>query len=224
MVQRIIPLLGVSIRSWRVGLLFSQPTSRQQKSFLLLISAAVALVSHIVFLLLLPSGWQRNQSPDYDNYYEPVAQSLASGGGFFLASEPALRYPCGIPIMYAATFYVCDTLRIPRHVGLRLLEALLLTLTSVLVSVTALLILNWRLALVASVMWSTYPFHLWLTKQAEATSALSLLLLLGVSIFLRWSAAGRHSLQYGCLVGLILGIAALIKPIAIALPIIVAGL
>jgi len=53
---------------------------------LLLISVAIALVSHIVFLLFLPSGWQLNQSPDYDKYYEPVAQGLvvwrAASGGF----------------------------------------------------------------------------------------------------------------------------------------------
>ncbi len=217
-----IPLLDVSLRSPQHGQPSQQATSRQNKALLLLISAAVALVSHIVFLLLLPSGWQQNQSPDYEKYYEPVAQSLASGGGFMLAARPALRYPCGIPIMYASTFYVSDTLHIPRHIGLRLLEAILLTLTSMLVSVVVLLILNLRVAFVASAMWSTYPFHLWQSKQADATSALSLLLLLAVFLFLRWSAEGRRSVQYGCLTGLILGIAALIKPIAIALPIIFA--
>jgi len=43
---------------------------------LLLISVAIALVSHIVFLTFLPSGWQLKQSPDYDKYYEPVAQGF----------------------------------------------------------------------------------------------------------------------------------------------------
>src|ERR1700675_4891509 len=118
----IIPVFGVSVRSWQIGRLSKQPTSREQKALLLLISAAVALLSHIVFLLLLPSAWQRNQSLDYEKYYEPVAQSLASGGGFFLASRPALLYPCGIPIMYAATFCVADTLHIPRHTGLQIFE------------------------------------------------------------------------------------------------------
>lgn len=219
----IVPVLGVSVRSWQLSRLSKQLTSRQQKALLLLISAAVALLSHIVFLLLLPNAWQRNESLDYEKYYEPVAQSLAAGGGFHLASRPALLYPCGIPIMYAATFCVADTLHIPRHTGLRIFEALLLTLTSVLVSLTALLIFSWRAAFVASAMWSTYPFHLWLTKQPDPTSALSLLLLFSVFLFVRWSAEGRSPVLYGSLVGLSLGIAALIKPIAIALPVIVAG-
>jgi 4-amino-4-deoxy-L-arabinose transferase-like glycosyltransferase len=73
-------------------------------------------------------------------------------------------------------------------------------------------------------MWSTYPFHLWLTKQPDPTSAFSLLLLLGALLFVRWSADGRRCVQYGCLVGLSLGLAALIKPFAIALPVIFVGL
>jgi hypothetical protein len=101
---------------------------------------------------------------------------------------------------------------------------LLLTLTSVLVSLLELPILSWRVAWVASAMWSTYPFHVWLTKQPDPTSVFSLLLLFAVLPFVRWSTDGRRGVQYGCLVGLILGIASLIKPIAIALPIIFAGL
>jgi 4-amino-4-deoxy-L-arabinose transferase-like glycosyltransferase len=214
-------VIGAIHALWSI---LKQPTTPQQKVLLIVISAAIALLSHILFLALLPRAWQQNQSTDYSGYYEPVARNLVSGGGFFLASKPALVYPCGIPIMYAATFYVADILHITRRKGLRILEALLLTATSVLVTLTTLLILNWRVALVASALWSTYPFHLWLTKQPDSTSALALLLLFSVFLLTRWSADGRRSVQRGCLVGLILGIAALIKPITIGLPAIVVGL
>jgi 4-amino-4-deoxy-L-arabinose transferase-like glycosyltransferase len=216
--------VGVSAQSSPPGRLASQPTSSQHKALLLSISGAIALLSHILFLLLLPTALQRAPSPDYVKFYEPVAQTLAAGGGFTLASKPALLYPCGIPIMYAATFRMADALSIPRKTGLRILEALSLTLTSVLVSLLALQILSWRVALVASTMWSVYPFHLWLTQQPDSTSAFSLLLLCGVLLFVRWCTRGQRSVRYGCLVGLLLGIAALIKPIAIALPIVFAGL
>jgi 4-amino-4-deoxy-L-arabinose transferase-like glycosyltransferase len=218
------PLFGVSAQSSQLWRLSWQSTSLQRKLLLLSISAVIALLSHILFLLFLPGDLKRTPSPDYVKFYEPVAETLASGGGFFLASRPAILYPCGIPIMYAATFRAADALHIARSTGLRILEGLLVTLTSVLVSLLALRILSWRVALVASAMWSTYPFHLWLTKQPDPTSAFSLLLLLGVFLFVRWSTDGRRCVQYGCLIGVILGIAALIKPIAIALPVIFAGL
>jgi 4-amino-4-deoxy-L-arabinose transferase-like glycosyltransferase len=207
-----------------LSVLSKQLITPRQKALLLLISAIVALLAHVVFLLGLPRGWQLNQSADYATYYEPVAEKLAAGGGLMLASRPALRYPPGIPLLYAATFRVSDTLHVTRMTGLRILEALLITATSVLVSLVAMLIVGWRTALVASALWSTYPFHLWLTRQPDPTSVFSLLLLLSVFLFVRWSSDGRRSVRYGCLLGLVLGIAALIKPIAIALPAVIVGL
>jgi 4-amino-4-deoxy-L-arabinose transferase-like glycosyltransferase len=219
-----ISAFSVSAQFSRLGRLFGQPTILQQKPLLLLTSAAVALLSHILFLLLLPGVLKRPPSPDYVQFYEPVAQALVSGGGFYLASRPALLYPCGIPIMYAGTFRAADALHIARSTALRILEALFLTLTSLLVSLVSLLSLSRPVALVASVMWSVYPFHLWLTQQPDSTSAFTLLLLCSVLLFIRWATSGRHAVQYACLVGSILGIAALIKPIAIALPVVFAGL
>jgi 4-amino-4-deoxy-L-arabinose transferase-like glycosyltransferase len=213
-------VFGVSAQCPQPGQRFGQPASLRRKAPLLTISAALALLSHILFLLLLPAALRRAPSPDYVLFYEPVAQTLASGGGFSLASKPALLYPCGLPIMYAATFRTADALHIRRKTGLRILEALLLTLTSVLVTLLALLILSWRVALVASAIWSTYPFHLWLTQQPDSTSAFSLLLLCSIFLLVKWSMQGLRPARYGCLVGLLLGIAALIKPIAIALPVI----
>jgi 4-amino-4-deoxy-L-arabinose transferase-like glycosyltransferase len=191
---------------------------------LLLLSAAVALLSHAIFLLALPSTFRQNQSADYAVYYEPVAQKLAAGGSFFLASRPALRYPPGIPVMYAGTFWISNQLHIPRGAGLRLLEAILLAGSSILVALTANVILRWRTALIASALWSTYPFHLWLTKQPDPTSVFSLLLLSSVFLLLQWAREGKRSARYGCGVGGTLALAALIKPIVIVLPLVVAGL
>jgi 4-amino-4-deoxy-L-arabinose transferase-like glycosyltransferase len=218
-----VPDLGISVRPFQLDGMSTRLAIRRQKTFLLLISAAVALLSHVVFLLALPSSSQRNQSTDYEKYYDPVAENLASGRGLSLTSRPALLYPCGLPIMYAATFRIADALNLSRHTGLRIVEALFLTLSSVLVTLTALLILSWRVALVASAMWSTYPFHLWLTKQPDGTSAFTLLLLIALFLFIRWSAEGCRSVQYGSLAGLSLGLAALIKPFAIGLPVIFAA-
>jgi 4-amino-4-deoxy-L-arabinose transferase-like glycosyltransferase len=219
-----IPLSGGSEQASQVGRLLDQPTSSLGIHLLLFISSSVALLCHILFLLLVPSHLQRPPSPDYIKFYEPVAQTLASGGGFFLGSRPALLYPCGIPILYAATFRVSDSVRIARRTGLRILEALMLTLTSVLVSLVALQFLSWTVALAASAMWSVYPFHLWLTQQPDSVTPFCLLLLCGVFLFLRWSVQGQRSMLFGGLIGLFLGLAALLKPIAIALPVLFAGL
>jgi len=69
-------------------------------------------------------------------------------------------------------------------------------------------------------MWSTYPFQLWLTKQPDASSVLTTLLLSAVLLFMLWSNQPAGSVYYGLAVGGVLAIAALLKPICIALPIV----
>jgi len=212
-----ISAFSVSVLPLRRGRVLKKPA-------VLSISVAVALLSHILFLLFLPRDLQRTSSPDYVTFYGPVASTLVAGGGFFLASKPALLYPCGLPILYAATFRIADALHIARNMGLRILEALVLALTSLLVSLLALVTMSWRVSLAASIIWSTYPFHLWLTKQPDPTSVFSLLLLLAVFSFVSWSIEGHRPVQYGAMLGLVLGSAALIKPLAIALPVVFAVL
>ncbi len=191
---------------------------------LLAISGIVAILAHATFLLLLPAAWQKNQSSDYVEYYEPVAQKLAAGAGLVLGSKPALRYPPGIPMLYAATFWISDSLDISHGAGLRIFQSLFVIASGVLVGVVAMRFLSLRIALAASILWSTYPFHLWLTKQPDASAIFSTLLLLGVFLFLLWSTDGCHAVLYGFLLGFILAIIALIKPFGIALPAVFMGL
>jgi 4-amino-4-deoxy-L-arabinose transferase-like glycosyltransferase len=208
----------------RRGVPVTQKTARRQRTMLLAISGIVAILAHATFLLLLPAAWQKNQSSDYVEYYEPVAKKLAAHASLALGSEPALRYPPGIPILYAATFWISDSLEISHGAGLRIFQALFVIASGVLVGVVAMRFLSLRIALAASILWSIYPFHLWLTKQPDATDVFSTLLLLGVFLFLLWSTDGCHAVLYGFLLGFILAIIALIKPFGIALPAVFMGL
>jgi 4-amino-4-deoxy-L-arabinose transferase-like glycosyltransferase len=214
----------LSEQQLRSGLPLTLTTARRQRTMLLAISGIVAILAHAVFLLLLPAAWQKNQSSDYVEYYEPVAQKLAAGAGLVLGSKPALRYPPGIPMLYAATFWISDSLEISHGAGLHIFQALFVIASGVLVGVVAMRFLSLRIALAASILWSTYPFHLWLTKQPDASAIFTTLLLLGVFPFLLWSTDGCHAVLYGFLLGFILAIIALIKPFSIALPATFVGL
>ena len=166
----------------------SDRVSERQRSQLLSLSAVVALVAHLLFLLLLPQPWRRNQSSDYIQYYEPVAQSLIAGNGFYLHSKPALTYPPGIPMLYAAAFWAARKVDLSEANSLRIVGGFLLTVSAVLVCLLAMRFFRWRVALLASGLWSTYPFHLWLTKQPDATSLFSVLLLTSALLFFAWSS------------------------------------
>ena len=196
----------------------SDRVSERQRFPLLSLSAVVALVAHLLFLLLLPQPWRRNQSSDYIQYYEPVAQSLIAGNGFYLHSKPALTYPPGIPMLYAAAFWAARRVDVSEANALRIVGGFLLTVSAVLVCLLAMRFFRWRVALLASGLWSTYPFHLWLTKQPDATSLFSVLLLTSALLFFAWSSKTQNGIRYGVLLGLILGLTALVKPFSIGLP------
>ena len=196
----------------------SDRVSERQRFLLLSLSAVVALVAHLLFLLLLPQPWRRNQSSDYIQYYEPVAQSLIAGNGFYLHSKPALTYPPGIPMLYAAAFWAARRVDVSEANALRIVGGFLLTVSAVLVCLLAMRFFRWRVALLASGLWSTYPFHLWLTKQPDATSLFSVLLLTSALLFFAWSSKTQNGIRYGVLLGLILGVTALVKPFSIGLP------
>jgi hypothetical protein len=198
--------------------------SERQRFLLLSLSAVVALFAHLLFLLLLPQAWLRNQSSDYSGYYEPVAQSLIAGNGFYLHTKPALTYPPGIPVLYAAAFWASREVQISEANALRILEGFLLTFSAVLVCFLTMRFFRWKVALLASALWSTYPFHLWLTKQPDATSLFSVLLLTSMLVFFACSCKTQNAVRYGGLLGLILGVTALMKPFSIGLPLVFAAL
>ncbi|MFL6445174.1 MAG: hypothetical protein ACJ713_15265 [Candidatus Sulfotelmatobacter sp.] len=192
----------------------------RRRYLFLSLSAALALVAHLLFLLILPQPWRKNQSSDYKAYYEPVAQNLIAGNGFYLHSKPALTYPPGIPMLYASAFWAARKVGLGEANALRILEGFLLTISAVLVCVLGMRFFPWRVALLASALWSTYPFHLWLTKQPDATSLLSVFLLSSALLFLAWSSRTQDGVRYGVLLGVILGITALTKPFNIGLPLV----
>jgi len=173
----------------------------------------------VVFIRFLPAPWQPNKGSDYRVFYEPVAQQLAAGRGFYLPSgKPALKYPPGIPMVYGATFWLADRAGVKHETGMAALQALLMILSGVLVTALALPSYGARIALLACVLWSTYPFHLWLTKQPSGDTLVCFLLLAAVFAFMQWSANGRAALLWGSVCGALLGFTALSKPFNIALP------
>ena len=190
----------------------------EEKLFLVALAAALALLSHIVFIRFLPMPWQQNESADFRVFYGPVARQLAMGHGFYLPSgRPALKYPPGIPIVYGATFWFSEKLGLSDRTGMAILQAVLSLATSLLTLAIALEFVDVRVGLLGCFLWSTYPFHRWMSKQPSGQMLACVFLLLSALTFLRWSSQGRASLFWGCACGMSVALAALTKPFHIAL-------
>jgi len=119
-------------------------------------------------LWALPEYWRQNQSADYFTFYEPVARNLAQGRGLIERDgSPAVRYPPLYPLLLAGIFQTAAGLGIPEALLIRGFSVLMVITTTAPVYSTARGMFGERIALLAGVVWATYPMFVWQTKQPD---------------------------------------------------------
>lgn len=145
---------------------------RDDKSTAFLVLAGVFILSIFVILLCwsaLPEVFRINESADYIVFYEPVARNLLAGRGLIGTDGTiAVRYPPGYPFILAGIFGLSKLLNIPEGIALSAFILLGMGLASVLVYLLARTVWGTFPALFSSLVWITYPFTLWLTKQPNS--------------------------------------------------------
>ena len=184
----------------------------------LILFSFITLAVITLFWLLLPDAWQVSESSDYHSYYAPVARSLLDGRGMErLDDSPATQYPPGFPFILVALFSISDRISFS--------EVSLLNLFTIICMVgSALLLLSIgqtlyppHFAFIAVLLWLTYPFALWATKQPNSETAFLPIFLGAVALF--WHSFRCEEYSYGRFftVGILVGLAMLIRPAAIGL-------
>lgn len=144
---------------------------------------------------------------DYETFYRPVAESVARGDGLRTPDgEPAVRYPPGFPLLLAAGFAT-----VGEPWAARLLNALAMTGAAVLLFLIARRLAGERAGWAAAALWTLYPPN-WLLL-AGPFSEPSFCMLLYLAVW--WRMEGR-----GWPTGVALGLAMLVRPIAILLPLV----
>ena len=183
----------------------------------------VAAMVQIGFLALLPASARSNDSVDFLRYYDPVAQNLLAGNG--LVVEPGkfgTTYPPGFPVFLAFAYRAGDLFHISHIHALLALNVLAMSLAAVLVFATAKALFDTEIALCSTALWITYLFNLWLIKQPNSEVPFTPLLYGGIYFLIRsWQKRTAGS-AVAC--GFLLGLAALVRPIVIFLPVLAAVL
>ncbi len=178
--------------------------------------------SHGLFWLILPESLAVNQSFDFRGFYEPVARNLLRGEGLTLPNgQLAVRYPPGYPILLAAVFALAEVTGMAEKVVLSLFLLFCLGGTAIFIYLLARDLWGHWWGFVPAFTWLTYPFVLWLGKQPN--SEIPFLPFLYGSFYTFWYVITRRGAWYSPLLsGVLLGIAMLIRPAAIGLPVLLA--
>lgn len=188
--------------------------NRIVKHCIVVFSATV--ISILLFWSIVPGGWSEQDASDYNSFYKPVALNILSGKGLVTNNgDPATRYPPGFPIILAGLFGIAKLTGTPENWWLQGFTLLAMGLSCVLLYGLTLMVMGEKVAIIAAILWMTYPFNLWLTKQPNSEIAFipffyGSLFLLGAMLWRDWN---KMLVSFG--VGVFIGFAALVRPIAI---------
>ena len=200
-----------------IGVANEKSTITTQRSFwpIILVFLTSILVT-LLFWAVLPAQFRINDSSDYISFYKPVAQNILAGHGLITPDGGhALRYPPGYPLLLAGIFGLSHRLDIPEETGLSAFVLLCTGLTSVFVYLLAQSVWGPLPALLSALIWMTYPFALWLTKQQGSEVPFLVVFYGGVYLFWRALLCKTRSWPVYFLSGLLVGVSMLIRPIAI---------
>lgn len=188
---------------------------------------AIMLLSVLVtlaFWRFLPNDFRANEQSDYHEFYKPVAESILAGQGFSTTVEnPATKYPPGYPLLLAGLFKLGGLFGLSEELSLSGLAIISMALTSLFVFLLTRDIFGPLAGIISAVLWMTYPFALWLTKQPN--SELPFMVVFYSALCLLWFTASRQKaagLYFLC--GLMFGAAMLIRPIAFGICLVLSAL
>lgn len=171
------------------------------------------------FQLLLPSNYYNGGSSDFALRDLPMAYTLSAGK---LVLNPGKIPAPGFPLVLGGLVLMTQQLNLALDGVLRAFAIVEMAITTVLLWLLAQLLWNRSRALVAALLWSTFPFALWLTEQTTTELSFMVFFLAGLWVF-GVSLSNRASRVWLLLAGCSVGFAILIRPGALGLGLILMG-
>ncbi len=158
-------------------------------------------------------------SPDFVNFYHPVAENLLDGNGLTRAGgEPAVRYPPGYPLFLAGVYATADAVGLERQRVVIPAIVVLHAGVATLLAVFASQLWSTKMFLLPAVLWTFYPLALFLIPTKVSELLYTLLLVASVLCF--WTSIRNHRVRLAGLAvaGALLGLAGLCRPAMLPVP------
>jgi 4-amino-4-deoxy-L-arabinose transferase-like glycosyltransferase len=173
------------------------------------------------FWQVLPERFTSNEAVDYTYKYAPVARNVLAGGGYRRNDgTPETRLTPGFPLYLSALFKASEVVGVPEAQALALSTLVCTVASAIMLYLIARLVWSSRLALIPVVVWLTYPLALWLTKQPNSETPFFPVFFASVYLMLRVLLCRKPRPSLCLATGFVTGLAMLIRPIAIALPVV----
>ena len=182
-----------------------------------------ALVVFSVLPFVIPDSVQPNESKDYSGFYRPVAENVLQGEGLKdMEGGPATRYPPGYPLVLTAVFAAADAVGVSHDIASDAFKVLALAATCLVLFLITRLLFPPPVAWLAALLWATYPINLMVATQPYSEIPFTLVLYVLVFLLLRGVQTGQVTARLTAVVGLLVGVCSLIRPMAIlmALPLV----
>jgi 4-amino-4-deoxy-L-arabinose transferase-like glycosyltransferase len=180
-----------------------------------------ALVTSL-FLAVAPDSLGPTARNDYEQYYRPVAEAVLRGDGYVRGGQVNLHNPPGYPFALVALYALADVTGTAQMTWVTLFAIACTAGSTVLVHSIARRLFDRRAALVAAVLFLTYPLTLAMASYRLSEAPYTLALLIALYATVRAVASPRHLLAWATWAGFACALAALIRPAAIGLAVLLA--
>ena len=187
----------------------------------ILFIAALAIETALV--LLLPQRFQPILNNDYTRDYKPTAENILSGRGIVRADgQLELRYPPGYPLLLVFAFRTADALKLSANGTVVAFNLVTGAASSAFIYLIAVFLFGEQVGLLTWLLWVTYLPNLATLFHPNSEVPFMLFLYGAVWILFWGSCRSSSGVAIGILAGAVLGTAALIRPIALFLPLLLA--
>src|SRR5262245_57554036 len=144
-------------------------TSSSRPARLAIAVFATSVLVTLSFRAALPETFSVNENSDFSIHYDPLARSVASGQGLVARDGRfATYYPPGYPLALAAVYRLAALSGVSESFLLSIFTLLCAGAGATAIYLLAAAVNTPRAALIAAVIWITYPFGLWLAKQPNS--------------------------------------------------------
>jgi hypothetical protein len=166
-----------------------------------------------------PSGFRPTPNyNDYQSFYKPPAVHLLAGQGYLgIHGHIELHDPPGYPLLLAFEYSIADLLHVGREGMVNVATVLILALAGVLIYRVGRAMFGLKVGVLTGILWITYPIEMLMSPYRFSEVPFTAVLYLGALLFVDGCVRGLPSWRRMALIGVLIGVDALIRPQAILL-------